>query len=107
MQSTRTLKETLEELRVTLDDAAKKDIGDTYREKLDPKTTAELFAGVTKRIYDVAHETEETAAEYYSMDSSMRLFLAVREVYVMGVLDGMDAIAQATGERIDELTQES
>lgn len=107
MQSTRTLKETLEELRVILDDAAKKDIGDTYREKLDPKTTAELFAGVTKRIYDVAHETEETAADFDSMGKTMRLFLAIREVYVMGVLDGMDAIAQATGERIDELTQES
>lgn len=107
MQSTRTLKETLEELRVILDDAAKKDIGDTYREKLDPKTTAELFAGVTQRIYDVAHETEETAADFDSMGKTMRLFLAIREVYVMGVLDGMDAIAQATGERIDELTQES
>ena len=107
MQSITMNKETLEKLRVILDDEARKSIGDIYRNKLDPKTTAELFAGVTKRIYDVAHETEETAAEYYSMDSAMRLFLAVREVYVMGVLDGMDAIAQATGEKIDELTQAS
>ena len=107
MQSNTTKKETLEELRVILDDAAKKSIGDTYREKLDPKTTAELFASVTKHIYDVAHETEEAAADFDSMGKTMRLFLAIREVYVMGVLEGMDAIAQATGAKIDELAKDS
>lgn len=107
MQSTTTNKETLEKLRVILDDETRKSIGDIYRNKLDPKTTAELFAGVTKHIYDVAHETEEAAADFDSMGKTMRLFLAIREVYVMGVLEGMESIAQATGERIDELEQES
>lgn len=96
-----------EELRDILDDKARQSIGDSYREKLDPETTAELFAGITKHIYDVAHETEEAAADFDSMGKTMRFFLAIREVYVMGVLEGMDTLARATAWRIDELEKDS
>ena len=99
-------KEVLEELRVTLDDASKKSIGDSYRNKFDQATTSEMLAGIMQKIHDVANETPETAAEFQSMNATERLLLAIREVYVLGVLEGMEVVAQAIGEKIDELEKE-
>ncbi len=107
MQSTSTMKETLEGLRVILDDAAMKDIGNIYRDKLDQATTADLFLAVTNNIHDVAQETAEDAAAFETMGTLSRILLAVREVYVKGVLDGMQSVAQAINEQIDELNAQN
>jgi len=79
----------------TLTEENKNEIAEKYRGLLNENKVADMYAAVCHHIEAEAEKTAEGKADFDTWTEADKMFFAVREVYIMGILEGMQTVAQA------------